>query len=286
MKTTPDPLELLYPGSKTTLMQHLQTLVLRGNELWIGGVIAPEKLERLAQKMGERYPVTRDERGRTYDRSKGLAGAHLVVYPTLVQHKKMVAWWVLTSLGKGGLDDPASPDHHVMRRAKAAHQHIEFEDYVLLYAHKKDARTLTDAVTGKEKRVIKNCSTWTWKIRKEALSELRAGMAQEVKALRYGDDRAPPHAQFGLRGFLYYQRQRPLFSGVRTQVLELHREAKDLWGGVHRQWLAKYPGYLERYGEKAGQLRPLNEVMSAHLPKMGRFKVFSDPARTVRSLIG
>lgn len=259
---------LAYPRSKTALMQHLQTLVLRGNSWWVGGIVKPEKFERLMLKMAERYPLTRDERGRAYDRSKGLASAHLVVYPT----ENGICWWVLTSTGRGGLADSASLDHHVARHALAHDGHIRFEDYVMLYAHKKDARILTDARTGKEKKLLKDCSTWTWKITQEAYNGVLAVIEAEVNALSYGDDTCA--APYGLRGTLAYQRRRPLFSGVRTQVLQMHREANSLWGLVHKKWLSRYTQLAQKYGSRAGQLRPLGEITAQHLPKMMRFKVF------------
>jgi hypothetical protein len=273
-----DPLNLPYPSGKTTLMQHLQTLVLRGNAWWVGGISKPEKLVFLVTKLSERYPLTRGERGRTYDRSKGLAAVRLVVYPTT----NGVAWWLLSSDGKGGLADPSSADHKSARHAKAAGGHIEFEDYVLLYAHKKDARTLLDARTGRERKVIKDCSTWTWKLTSSALNEARAALSREVAALNYGDDTCA--APYGLRGFLAFQRRRPLFSGVRTQVLELHREAASEWGRVRPAWVGRHTRLAQLYGANAGALRPLSEITSKRLPKMGRFKVFQDKTRTVRTL--
>jgi hypothetical protein len=271
MTTTQSILGLRIPIGKTVLMQHLQTLVLRGNPYWIGGVITPAKLSKLAAKMADRYPVLRDERGRTYDRSKGLASAHFVVFAT---NSGTVAWWVLTSDGHGGLADKKSPDAHVAKHALRANGHIEFDDYVLLYAHKKDARTLMDAKTGKEKQVIKDCSTWTWKMTPVAYGHVMAAIESDVKALNFGRDDGD-HLE-GLRGTLAYQRRRPLFSGVRSQVLQLHREADSQWGLVRKAWLGRYTVLAAKYGDKAGCLRSLKEITSQHLPKMGRFKVFGD----------
>lgn len=276
-----DPLELLYPSSKTSLMQHLQTLVLRGNGWWIGGLVSPEKLESLVLKMAARYALTRNERGRVYDRSKGLATTHFLAFPT---DQGKIAWWLLSSDGRGGLADPATADHHVRKHAMAADGHIHFQDYVLLYAHKKDARVLTDARTGKEKRVIKDCSSWTWKITVGSYRNLVLDLEQKIVGLEYGDDTCA--TPYGVRGLLAYQRRRPLFSGVRTQVLALHREALNQWGRVRMRWLSRNSWAQERYGEqRAGQLRSLAEVTSQHLPKMIRQKVFADPSRTLRALV-
>lgn len=268
-----DVLGLAVPRSKTALMQHLQNLVLRGNAYWIGGVITPQKLAGLAQKMAARYPVLRTERGRAYDRKVHRATTHLVVYPTL----DGIAWWVLSSTGEGGLADPSCADAVVARHAMRADGHIRYEDYVLLYAHKKDARTIRDARSGKEKTVIKDCSTWTWKMSERTMKEVLASVDAEVAALNYGRDDNVERS--GLRGLLAAQRCRPLFSGVRAQVLSIHREAEAKWSQVLPRWRKKYTQLTARYGESAGKLRPVGEIASNYLPKMGRCRVFDGANR-------
>lgn len=278
MPTKTSALDLPFPNSKTALMQHLQTLVLRGNSYWIGGAMSSHKLELFVKKMAGRYPITRDERGRTYDRSKGLATVHFLAYP---MEGGGVTWWALSSDGKGGLNDLSSPDQKVSRHAMARDGHITFGDYVMLYAHKKDARTVKDARTGKEKRVLKDCSTWTWKLTDTAYNTVLASLQKEVNELNYGDDTCA--TPYGVRGVLAYQRKRPLFSGIRTQVLEMHRFADALWGRARNAWIGAHPWAAKQYGEeRAGRLRPLAEITSLHLPKMMRFKVFTDTAKTLR----
>lgn len=267
-----DVLDLPVPSGKTALMQHLQNLVLRGNAHWIGGLVPPKKLPGLALKMASRYPVLRSERGRAYDRSTGKATAHLVVFPTNGQ----VAWWVLTSAGSGGLADPKCPDSKVAAHAMRTSGHVRFEDYVLLYAHKKDARTIRDDRTGREKQVIKNCSTWTWKLSERALKELTAAVDREIAALNYGRD---DEQLEGLRGLLAFQRRRPLFSGVRAQVLALHRAAESKWGLALPLWRKRYTVLTAKYGENAGRLRPVAEVARNYLPKMGRCRIFDGAVR-------
>ena len=193
--------------SKTALMQHLQNLVLRGNCWWVGGIIPAHKFQNLTLKLAARYPLVRTERGRTYDRSKGLAAFHFVAFSV----PEGVAWWVMSTTGRHGLADESSPDYHVAKNALAANGHILFGDYVLLYAHKKDARTVRDAKTGKEKKVIKDCSTWTWKMTNRAYAEVTSTIKREVAALNYGAD-GPEAKLTGLRGVLGYQRRRPMFA--------------------------------------------------------------------------
>ncbi len=184
MKSNQNVMDLPVPSGKTALMQHLQTLVLRGNPWWIGGLVQPQKFEAFALKMAARYPLLREERGRTYDRSKGQAAFHFVAFAS----QGFIAWWILCSDGSGSLIAPGGLDEGSARHAMKADGHITFEDYVLLYAHKKDARTIHDGKTGKEKKVIKNCSTWTWKLRSPVYSELVSDLEKEIGDLRYGDD--------------------------------------------------------------------------------------------------
>lgn len=260
-------------------MQHLQLLVGReGHRYWCGGTMPTEKLEAFVCKMAERYPITRNIRGRVYDRKRGLAAVHLVVFPL----KDGVAWWLLSSSGKGGLADPAMPDFHVSHDAMESSHHIELEDYVLLYAHKpvshkKPAKTVVT-------QPPRGLSTWTWKIRNSTLTELKAGIEREARLLAYGDDGQHDRRAWGLRGLLAYQRQRPLFSGVRNQVIELHRFARDTWEQRRPAWKKKYPEHVHRYGENAGALLPLHTVIWHHLPTMSRIKVFGDTPQRVRAL--
>lgn len=278
MKSNQNVMDLPVPRSKTALMQHLQTLVLRGNPWWIGGVVQRHKFGAFALKMAARYPLLRDERGRTYDRSKGQAAFHFVAF----ESEGAIVWWILCSAGTGSLIAPGGLDVGSARHAMKADGHITFEDYVLLYAHKKDARTIRDGKTGKEKRVIKDCSTWTWKLRNPIYAELVSELEKEIRDLCYGDD-SPGGKVYGVRGMLAFQRRRPLFSGVRSQVLELHRIAEDDWARVRKLWLGRHPTYLAQYGDNAGKLRSIREITSRHLPKMGRFKVFDD--KTMQSLV-
>lgn len=279
-----DILDLRIPRSATALMQLLQLLV--GKEkhrLWIGGVIAPEKLEAFACKMARRYPaLTRNARQRSYDRRRGLAAMHMLVYPS----SSAVHWWVVSDAGKGGLGEASSPDYRVARDAMAADGHITYGDYVLLYATKKDPRMVPDRRTGKPKRVFKDLSTWTWKLRSPVVNEVRAAIDDCCRQLSYGSEGSTGSPSWGLRGLLYAQRQRPLFSGVRNQVIELHRAARDEWGGVHSRWCGRHSALVKKYGKKAGALRPLNEVMARHLPKMPRLPVYDTPPRRLRSLLG
>lgn len=273
-------LNLPVPRNQTALMQHLQLLVGRENHrYWCGGVISTDKLKDFVVKMSKRYPITRNTRGRVYDRTRGLAVVHFVVFP---MDNEQVAWWLLSSEGRGGLVDPLSPDAHVSHDAMAADYHIEFGDYVLLYATKR--MYMREEGEGLKKRRSVETSTWTWKIKGSVFSELKVGLERECAKLSYGDDGGAGRRPWGVRGLLARQRCRPLFSGVRNQVIELHRYARDKWEARRPAWCRQHPEYAKRYGDRAGALLPLNVVMQAHLPTMGRIKVYGDSVATVANL--
>ena len=262
------------PRSATGLMQHLQLLVGReGHRWWCAGVVPRERLASFAFKMAERYPTTRSTRQRVQDRKLGRAVVHFVVFPD----GDRVRWWLLSGTGRGGLADPASPDAKVSCDAMAAVSHITLGDYVLLYATKREPRELVDAKTGKVRRILKDLSTWTWKLRSEVVSEVRSGIQACCVGLEYGDEGGADRRAWGLRGLLTAQRSRPLFSGVRTQVLDFHRFARDAWAPCQLRWSAGHAALAARYGASAGALRTIDDVVHHHLPKMRRLPVYDKP---------
>ena len=281
MKASKEALRIKIPRNQTVLMQHLQLLVIRGYRSWCGGTILRSKLKAFAGKMATHYPITRTTRGRCYDRKKGLAAAHFVVFPI---DETRVAWWLLSDGGKGGLTDALSPDAHVAKNAEASDGHITFVDYVLLYAHKKDARSVPDVKTGRSKTVYKNMSTWTWKLNEKAFNELKASIEIAAKNLDFGEEGGFYKRPRGLLGILECQRSRPLFSAVRTQVIALHRHASDEWGRVKKKWQGGQSSDFLADARHSGELRPLKEIMSAFLPKMTRIRVYENESVTIADL--
>ena len=303
-------LDLPIPRSLTALLQHLQRLVGREqHRFWCGGTVPVQKLEAFVNKMQDRYPIARTVRGRSYDRRRGRAPMHLVVYPlefrwcadsgTRTRTQKgtprvrtaasgedqRVAWWILAGEGVGGLHDASVPDAHISRDAMSADGHITVLDYVLLYAHKRQPNSVLDSRTGQPRRIYKDCSTWTWKLRSEVLAELRNEIDECCARLEYGSESSSDRRGWGLRGMLESQRSRPLFSGVRTQVLDLHRHARDAWESRRPLWCALHPDLLHRYGEFAGALKPIKTIVSDDLPKMTRTQIYDQPPHRIRDLL-
>src|SRR5471032_2735768 len=185
MRDADAALQIKIPRNKTVLMQQLQLLVFRRHYWWCSGIINVAKLGGFVAKMAARYPLARTARGRAYDRTKGLAAFHFIAYPL---ENGLVAWWLLSDDGKGGLNDSATPDAHVAKNAMAADGHITFTDYVLHYAHKKSPRRLPDNKTGRDKLVFKDVSTWTWKLSDTALNETKASIEQAAVNFEYGTE--------------------------------------------------------------------------------------------------
>ena len=282
METLTDALSLKVAVSLTAHLQLLQVLVGRdGYRHWCGGRLPASKLG-LARKFAEAYPILRSDTGRAYDRTKGKACVRFLAFPD----GDAIAWWLISTAGLGGLADPASPDFKVAKDALRADGHITCQGYVLHFAHKKEANRVKDKRTGKVKTVLKNTSTWTWRMTDETFNAARAFIDKLAEHLEYGDDGLPEGKRrvFGLRGYLLTQRRRPMLSGVRTQVIELHRYAHSAWGAVRNQWRGKNAWAVKRYGTFAGRLMPLNTVMHEHLPKLGRIRVYGDAPKTLADL--
>ncbi|MBB5427477.1 hypothetical protein HDG40_005656 [Paraburkholderia sp. JPY158] len=281
MATKFDPMELHVPRNRTALMQQLQLLVGKGNHRrWCGGSIDSQKLPAFVEKMAARYPITRSTRGRVYDRKCGQAVVHFIAFPM----GNKVAWWLLSDEGWGGLADGQSPDAHVARDAMAAEGHITFGDYVLLYATKQEPKEVTGTNGAKPRRFLGTTSTWTWKLRTEIVRELRAGIERCCERLEYGADGGAGRKPWGVRGMLSSLRERPQFSGIRSQVLALHKEAEELWKVRRPLWCARHPTLVQQYRDTAGALIPVDEILKTRLPKMRRLSVYGDEPATLRRL--
>lgn len=308
--------DLPIPRNNTALMLHLQRLVGYGNHRFhCGGQCPLPKLPSLIEKMEDRYALTRNARQRSYDRQQGRAAIHMIVYPLLrlphnssrtsgvfslgdgrafnakiveAMHRdpsaNKVAWWLVSGPGTGGLTDPGMPDAHVARDAESANGHIVHGDYVLLYGNKKIPSTITNSRIGRTTSFLKNTSTWTWKMRGEIVKEVQAAIDDCCAQLAFGSEPTGHKTGHGLQGLLHSQRSRPLFSGVRTQVLALEKYARDEWRARIGLWRATHPDIVARRGEAAGELRSISELVTGYLPKMTQMTIYDDPPLRVRDL--
>jgi hypothetical protein len=164
-----------------------------------------------------------------------------------------------------------------MRDATRAEAHIEFGDYVLLYAHKKELREIIDRHSGRARTILKNTSTWTWKLRGRVFNEARVAIEACCAKMDLGREPGIDTAGTGLRGLLAAERSRPLFSGVRSQVLELERYARTHWRSRVKMWRGAHPIIVQDEGDAAGRLKPIARVLQEDLPKKVLIPVYADP---------
>lgn len=160
----------------------------------------------------------------------------------------------------------------------AADSHIEIGDYVLLHATK---RVLTVSEGRRGTRPVQrflDTSTWTWKIRGEVRRQVNSSIHVECQALNLGAEPTATSAGCGLKGILAAQRERPLFAGVRNQVIDLHRYALEAWAPY-----AAAACLLHRT-DKA-ELPSVRDLMRLHLPTMSQQRFYTTPPETVRTLL-
>jgi hypothetical protein len=285
------PFELLVPRNGTAVLQHLQRLVGReGHQRWCGGTIPLLKVPGFLEKMADRYPILRNTRERSYDRRRGRAVVHLVVSApfgtTAHTPPPALLWWLLSDEGTGGLADPAAPDAHVARDAMSGAGHIQVHDYVLMYATKRQPHEVADRRTGKVRRIWADTSTWTFKIQQSVMTEIRTSINVCCAGLEFGGNPSPERAGWGLRGLLAAQRARPLFSGVRNQVITLHEYARETWDPHRPAWVAAHPRVSKEAEHSAGRLCSVEEIMLHHLPIMRQLKTYDTPPRSIGDLLG
>ena len=312
---TDDAFDLRVPRNTTAVLQHLQRLVgVEEYRYYCSGLCPLFKLGAFVRKMEARYAIARTARGRAYDRQHGRASMQLIVFPrvdrVLAESRKsgvlslgdarhfnariaetlcrdvdsaQVSWWLVSTAGQGGLADPDAPDAHVACNAMLSDQHVVYDDYVLVYAHKRSPREIRERRSGVTKKILKQTSTWTWKMRGEVIREVRAMIDECCADLDFGWEPTSHVRGRGLQGLL--QRSRPLFSGVRTQVLELERYARDEWRSRVSLWRAMNPRAVEQWGSSAAELRSIHELLATCMPKMIRQPVYESPPLRIRDLV-
>lgn len=286
------PLELPVPRNATATLQLLQRLVGREKHRhWCGGTIAAEKVPRFLEKMAHRYPaILRNTRERSYDRQRGWAAMHMVLFRPVGSDPggppSAFNWWLLSDGGAGGLADPASADAHVAGDAMAANTHLTAYEYVLLYASKRTPHTVTDRRSGCVRRIWTDTSSWSWRIRGTVLAEIRASIDACCRSLALGTEPTEEGAGSGLRGLLAAQRARPLFAGVRNQVIALHRYAScEAWPRYRSAWLAGHVRLAAEHGPAVASLPGMRELLAV-LPTMRQLRTYDAPVRSIRDLLG
>ena len=249
---------LKVPRNQTAAMQLLQLYAQSGHVFWTSGIVQRGKLKRLLEKLAS-YRLDRDKPGRAYDKSRGIASVHLVL---LDSPDNLLPWVIVSTKGKGGLADPASPSVGVVHDTRLAGQHLRWSHYELLHAPKTIKRTrvikfkqdrdgrLQDVEEARTETVRQ--TTWSWRMLPQRMREHEALIVASAKQ----------RDSAGLALELQALALMPLFSGVRSQVLKLYSEAKKL----------------------AGKFK-LDPLEPPQLPYMVKLPVYAAPPATLADLL-
>jgi hypothetical protein len=122
--------------------------------------------------------------------------------------------------------------------ARLAEGRLTWGDYELVYASKKWVETYqAKARSGKtkERRVVRRGSTWTWRITQESARGVSAAIVDACASMD----------PFTVRNVLEHQATRPLFAGVREQVVHFGQQAREAWRPRHNDWLAQQKPALQ-----------------------------------------
>jgi len=240
--------EVRVPRNLTATLQLIQLFVISAHTFWIGGTVVIDRWELFLRKMAGRYKLDRSERMRVYDRQHARASVHLVARPSADGRK--VQWMLLSTEGKGGLLDMEVSPLEKPGNARLAEGRLTWGDYELVYASKKWVeayRATARSGKTKERRVLRRGSTWTWRITQEAARGVSAAILDACASMD----------PFTVRNVLEHQATRPLFAGVREQVVQFGQQAREAWRPRHNDWLVQQkPALRVTYCEIDRLLKP------------------------------
>lgn len=206
------------PKSLTSALQLIQLYTQSGHFFWTSGVVERSKLAKLVQKFAV-FRIDRDAPGRIYDKSKKLASVHFVV---LDSPTDLLKWVLVSTVGKGGMNDPEALNVGVVKDTRLTNQHLQFGNYELLHIEKnvtvtRNVKTKAGEIL-KDRRATIRSTTWTWRITRE---RFLAHQALIVSCAKHKNTRE-------LEIEIAALSMMPMFSGVRSQVLKLHEEARKV----------------------------------------------------------
>ena len=208
------------PKSLTSALQLIQLYTQSGHFYWTSGVVERTKLAKLVQKFTA-FRIDRDAPGRAYDKTKRLASVHFVI---LDSESDLLKWVLVSTPGKGGLNDPEALNVGVVKDTRLTNQHLQWGNYELLHIEKNV--TITRNVKTKKGEILKDrnatlrSTTWTWRLTRERF------LAHEALIVSCAKHRNTRELETEIAALSMM----PMFSGVRGQVLKLHAEARKVCG--------------------------------------------------------
>ena len=182
---------------KTTTMQRIQQLSIRGYNWYTSGIVPHSKALKLVAKFDELYAINCNENQRSYRRKKGLSNAKLLLYP--VKDSRTFLWWLLVTDGAGKVHE-----REQLSKVIDAQNKLKWsDDYELVQLN----------------RAGKKDPTVTWRITKKYIAAWHMRIKKYVRKKSTED----------LRQTIWSLQRVPAFSEVRNQVKALRYQ-------IHKEW--------------------------------------------------
>ncbi len=210
--------------SRSECMWQIVDRVSRGSVFYVSGKITNhEKLSSFANKMNKKFDVFLSPSGKAKRRGKGQPTAQLVFFQN---YDNVIYWWILFAGSKKKIIKLTEKYGEVLRDSQKLGQYLTFvDDYIL----RRKQRT----------REQGGGFSWTWfmtkKVQKAAEAELRLFASGHGRKNERTDD---------LERAVIRLRQRPMFSGIRTQASGILTKTKRVWFKTHKKD-NPYPGILD-----------------------------------------
>lgn len=229
------------PRNLTAAMQLLQLYAQSGHVFWASDTIRPSNLSKFVGKLSG-MGIDRSAVLRGYHKNKGAASVHLVV----VEEGQLLRWILVSTSGKGGLNDALAYKPGTVLDLRLRGQHLRLRHYELL----KQPKRWTD-----QERREHTAETLTWRMSPESVNAHQAFIVE----------RAKQHDRAGLMKEVEAIRMQPLFAGVRSQVFRLQAEAVKVW---------------HKFNKTAPELDA-----NPDMPFMLRLAIYDEPPRTLLNII-
>lgn len=221
-------------------MQALQSAVAREYVWHVSGVVAAEKFLALEDKFAEHYDIGLSRWQRCRQRKQGAAGVRFFAYPE--QGTTRFLWWLLFTEG----ESTAFQQEHGRRKASDRKGRLFWgAEFELVQLPTQNGKV-----------------SWSWRMTRERVQAWQEEIQAAIRTTR--DDDA-------IKAVMARLVRLPGFKGVRQQVFELHRFAKDDWGRIRRKansWEPPArPGYVRfRSDETVPAARVVQRLLVGQTP--------------------
>ena len=224
------------PTTKAACLSHLLMLVSTGYRYWTKGEMHYSKAAGFAKKLSDLYPIEATADMRSWAKKTSRYSAFLVMFPHDKDPTKVMFWLLAT----GGQAPKGFVDIHAREKLSDVLVHpLSWRDQYECVRLERPGKK----------------SAWTWRMQKDYFARLQASAKEAA------DSGAPAVKQ--LFGWLIHM---PMFSGIRSQVLELDNVAKATW---RKQRKSAYPDPLLPDDGEGGDAE-------RRLPVMSKISVWGD----------